>query len=155
MKLVPTKRIVHGQPVVDWVAAHMKRGEGYGLSSGIGMERDGELIAGVVYNEFNRVNINMHVAAVGRNWMTREYLRICFDYPFNVCGVKRITAFIEDENADAIRFDEHLGFKYETRMKDAYVNGDILIYRMLREDCRWLNLKEPKHERFPLRAAGG
>lgn len=139
------RRIVIGQPVVDWVAKHQKRGEGYGLSAGIGMEKDGELIAGVVYNEWNHVNINMHVAAIGHNWMTREYLWMCFDYPFNQLRVKRITAFIEDENEQAIKFDTHLGFKYETRMKDAYVNGDILIYVMRREDCRWLNImkREP------------
>ena len=140
------KRIVIGQPVVDWVAKHQRRGEGYGLSAGIGLEEDGELIAGVVYNEWNKCNVNMHVASIGnRRWMTREYLWMCFDYPFNQLKVKRITAFIEDENHDAIRFDEHLGFKYETRMKDAYVNGDILIYVLRRDDCRFLNImrREP------------
>jgi RimJ/RimL family protein N-acetyltransferase len=145
------KRIVIGRPVVDWVAAHMKRGEGYGLSAGIGMEDGGELIAGVVYNEWNQVNVNMHVASIGnRRWMTREYLWMCFDYPFNQLKVKRITAFIEDENTDAIRFDEHLGFKYETRMRDAYVNGDILIYVMRRDDCRFLNIR--RHEPIGLAA---
>lgn len=123
----------------------MKRGEGYGLSAGIGMEEDGELIAGVVYNEYNHVNVNMHVASIGnRRWMTRDYLYVCFDYPFNQLGARRITAFIEDENKDAIRFDEHLGFKYEARMKGAYVNGDILIYVLRKEDCRFLNMTPKK-----------
>lgn len=131
--------IVYGNDVVDWVARHMKRGEKYGPSAGIGWARDGELIAGVVYNEYNHVNINMHVASVGRHWLTRPFLREAFDYPFNRAKVKRITAFIEDENKAAIRFDEHLGFKYETRLKDAYINGDILIYVMRREDCRWVD----------------
>ena len=145
------KQIVIGQPVVDWVARSMKRGEGYGLSAGIGLEEDGRLIAGVVYNEWNKVNINMHVASdKTARWMTREYLWMCFDYPFNQLKVKRITAFIEDENTEAIRFDTHLGFKYETRMKDAYVNGDILIYVMRREDCRWLNIK--RHDPIALAA---
>jgi RimJ/RimL family protein N-acetyltransferase len=145
------KRIVIGQPVVDFVAQHQKRGEGYGLSAGIGLEEDGKLIAGVVYNEYNHVNINMHVASLGnKRWMTREYLWMCFDYPFNQLKVKRITAFIEDENKDAIRFDEHLGFKYEARMKDAYVNGDILIYVMRQEDCRFIGMK--RHEPIGLAA---
>ncbi len=146
------RRIVIGQGVVDWVAAHMKRGEGYGLSVGIGMERDGELIAGIVYNEFNHCNINMHVAAIGGNWMTREFLRIAFDYPFNQCEVRRITGFVEDDNEAALRFDKHLGFKYETRLEGAYEHdgkvGDIIVLKMLREDCRWLNIK-----REPMRLA--
>lgn len=134
--------LVFGDAVVEWVAANMKRGEGYGLSRGIGWERDGELVAGVVYNEFNRININAHIASKGKHWLNRTFLWTIFDYPFNQCGVKRITAFIEDENKAAIQFDEHLGFKYETRMKDAYVNGDILIYVLRKEDCRWLDLKK-------------
>ena len=133
------RQIVIGQGVVDWVAAHQKRGEGYGLSVGIGLEKDGKLIAGICYNEFNKVNINMHVASVGQNWITRDFLWTAFDYPFNQAGAKRITGFIEDENEKAIRFDEHLGFKYEARMKDAYINGDILIYVMRREDCRFIS----------------
>lgn len=137
-----------GNHVVSWVAQHMRRGEGYGLSQGIGWLKNGCLVAGVVYNEYNHVNINMHVASVGKSWLTREFLWAAFDYPFNQCKVKRITAFIEDENKAAIRFDEHLGFKYETRMKDAYVNGDTLLYVMRREDCRWLDLKRNRDERF-------
>ena len=35
--------------------------------------------------------------------------------------------------------DERLGFVYETRMTGAYENGDLLIYKMLRENCPWLN----------------
>tara|TARA_R110000868_G_scaffold69515_2_gene204580 strand:- start:4210 stop:4698 length:489 start_codon:yes stop_codon:yes gene_type:complete len=139
------KQIVIGQGVVDWVADHMKRGEGYGLSTGIGLVKDGELVAGVVYNEYNHCNINMHVAAIGRDWLTREYLWTCFDYPFNRCKVRRITGFVEDDNAAALRFDEHLGFKYETRLKDAYIHddrvGDIIVLVMRREDCRWLDVK--------------
>lgn len=142
-----------GDHVVKWVAQHMRRGEGYGLSQGIGWLKDGCLVAGVVYNEYNHVNINMHVAAVGKNWLRREFLWAAFDYPFNQCGVKRITAFIEDENKAAIKFDEHLGFKYEARMKDAYINGDILIYVLRREDCRWLDLKRNRDERFSVATA--
>lgn len=140
------KQLVIGPQVVSWVAEHMRRGEGYGLSQGLGLTENGGLIAGVVYNEYNHVNMNMHVAAIGKRWLTREFLWACFDYPFNQAGCRRITAFIEDENKEAIRFDEHLGFKYEARMKDAYINGDILLYVMRREDCRWLNIKD-RHER--------
>lgn len=136
-----TRHIVHGQEVVDWVAKQMKRGEGYGLSRGIGVMEDGELIAGVVYNEYNGVNINAHIAGIGKNWLTKSFLWVMFDYPFNQIGVKRISAFIEDENKEAIRFDTKLGFIYETKLEGAYVNGDILVYVMRREDCKWLDMK--------------
>lgn len=141
-----------GDHVVSWVAQHMRRGEGYGLSQGIGWLKNGCLVAGVVYNEYNHVNINMHVASVGRHWLSREFLWAAFDYPFNQLGVKRISAFVEDDNRAAIRFDEHLGFKHEARMVGAYEHdgkvGDILLLKMLREDCRWLNLKRDRDERL-------
>ncbi len=142
--------LIVGDQVVSWVAQHMRRGEGYGLSQGIGWLKNGCIVAGVVYNEYNRVNINMHVASVGRNWLCREFLWAAFDYPFNQCGVSRITAFVEDDNKAALKFDEHLGFKYEARMVGAYEHdgkvGDILILRMLRTDCKWLNMR-PKASR--------
>lgn len=140
-------KIVTGDYIVTWVAQHMKRGEGYGPSVGIGLEKDGELVAGVVFNEYNGVNINIHVASnKTKNWLNKEFLWYVFYYAFEQAKVKRITGFIEDENTEAITFDEHLGFKYETRMQDAYVNGDILIYVMRKEDCRWLNIKRSAHE---------
>lgn len=139
------KQVVIGPAVVAWVAAQMKRGEGYGLSTGIGLEENGDLIAGVVYNEFNGVNLCAHIAGVGKRWMTREYLWTIFDYAFNQCKVKRVTGFVEDENIAALRLDKKLGFKYEGRLKDAYVNGDILILVCRREDAqKWLDLKGRK-----------
>jgi hypothetical protein len=34
-----------------------------------------------------------------------------------------------------------LGFTLETRLKDAAPSGDMLVYVMRREDCKWLNLR--------------
>lgn len=153
-----TRQIVIGQPVVDWVALQLGRGEKYGLSTGIGVENDGQLIAGVVYNEFNGANCNMHVASDrSAKWLSREFLWMCFDYPFNQMidkagnRLKRITGFVEDDRTDAIIFDEHLGFEWEATLKDAHPNGDILVYVMRRENCRWLNLKRGKTPLLPTR----
>jgi len=105
----------------------------------IGLRRDGVLVAGVVYEGFNGHNIWMHVAAVpGRRWLNREYLQACFRYPFEVCGVQRITGYVDASNADARRFDEALGFKEEARLLGAAEDGgDVILYVMRREDCRY------------------
>jgi RimJ/RimL family protein N-acetyltransferase len=107
---------------------------------GIGLEEDGQLIAGVAYEGFNGSNVWMHVAAVpGARWMTREYLQVCFAYPFNQLGVRRVSGYVEATNTAARRFDEHLGFKQEAILKGAGKNdGDVLIYCMRREDCRYV-----------------
>jgi RimJ/RimL family protein N-acetyltransferase len=107
---------------------------------GLGLERDGELVAGVIYEGFNGVNVWMHVAASpGRRWMNKEYLRYCFHYPFVEMGVQRVSGAVDASNLEARRFDEHLGFKQEAVLKGAAADGgDVILYVMRPEDCRFL-----------------
>lgn len=109
-------------------------------ATGIGLKQDGELISGVVYDDYNGSNIWMHVASIpGRRWMTREYLFAAFAYPFIQLECNRITGWVEASNTDARRFDEHLGFKQEAVLKHAARDGgDVIVYVMFREDCRFI-----------------
>lgn len=110
---------------------------------GLGLERDGELVAGVIYEGFTGSNVWMHVAAEpGAKWMTREYLRYCFYYPFNEMGVQRVTGYVEASNALARRFDEHLGFRQEAVLKGAATDGgDVILYVMWKDECRYVDPK--------------
>jgi hypothetical protein len=100
------------------------------------------ILAGVWYEGWNGANMNIHVAAEpSKRWMNREFLWYTFHYPFVECGAKRLTGWVEESNLEARRFDEHIGFKLETRLKDAAPTGDMLVYVMRKEDCRWLNLR--------------
>lgn len=106
----------------------------------IGLERDGELAAVVVYNLYSDCDIAMHVAAVpGRRWMTREFLRVVFRYPFRQLGVRRVTGYVPEKNTDALRFDLHLGFVREGLMRNALPDDNIIILGMLRDECRFLD----------------
>jgi RimJ/RimL family protein N-acetyltransferase len=99
----------------------------------------GEIIACVWYEGYNGANMNMHVAAKpGARWMTREFLWYVFHYPFIECGVKRVTGLVPEMNYAARRFDEHIGFKLEATLKDAAPGGDLRIYTMFKDECRWL-----------------
>lgn len=108
-------------------------------SKGLGLERDGELIAGVVYEGYNTQNVWMHVATTpGKKW-TMEFMRYCFYYPFVELGCKRVSGYVEASNALARRFDEHLGFKKEAVLEGAAADGgDVILYVMRREDCRYV-----------------
>jgi RimJ/RimL family protein N-acetyltransferase len=110
---------------------------------GIGLERDGELIAGVIYEGFNGKNIWMHVAAVpGKRWLVRSYLKACFVYPFVQCGVDRVSGYVNASNLEARRFDEHLGFKEEATLQGAAADGgDVIIYVMRKKGCRYVDSK--------------
>ena len=106
----------------------------------IGLERDGELVAAVIFNFFSGADIAMHIAAVpGRRWMTRELLRAAFRYPFVQLGCRRVTGYVPASNTDALRFDRHLGFVQEGVMREALESGeDVIVLGMLRSECRWL-----------------
>ena len=105
---------------------------------GIGLERDGEVVGGVLYERFNGTGIWAHVAGVGR-WVTKDYLREAFAYPFVQLGVRYIWGWVDESNEKARRFDEHLGFKPHALLTGAAKDGgDVIIYRMTREDCRFL-----------------
>lgn len=105
----------------------------------IGLEDDGELLAVVVYNLYSGADIAMHIAAVpGRRWMTREFLRVAFRYPFVQLGCRRVSGFVPASNFDALRFDLHLGFVREGLMREALENGeDVIVLGMLERECRW------------------
>jgi RimJ/RimL family protein N-acetyltransferase len=110
---------------------------------GMGLERDGDLVAGIIYEGFNGPNIWMHVAgSADKRWLTRSFLRAGFAYPFVQCGVARVSGYVEARNTAARRFDEHLGFTEEARLQGAAADGgDVIIYVMRKENCRYVDSK--------------
>ena len=130
--------IVTGKSVVEWMVS---RGEEFSArdAEGIGWHDGKRLVAGVAYTDYNGANLCMHVVAVpGRRWLTRKFLWTCFDYPFNQCKVKRVTGLVGEGNLQARRFDEHLGFERETTLRGAHPTGDLIVYVMWKERCKWL-----------------
>lgn len=107
---------------------------------GLGLMRDGQLVAGVLYEGFNTHNVWMHVGAEpGGKWLTRLFLKSCFHYPFVTLGCSRVSGYVEAWNTQARRFDEHLGFKQEAVLKGAASDGgDVILYAMWREGCRYV-----------------
>lgn len=142
------KRILvgHDDLVGPWVSYRYggKWHSGQGATIGLEDARFG-LIAGVVYTDFNGANVNMHLAAHGSSWLTREFLWICFDYPFNQLGCRRVTGIVPASNERAMKFDKHLGFELEATLKDAAPDGDVHLLCMRRDQCRWLSLRSRVH----------
>lgn len=133
------RRIVYGENerVGKWIQEH-DGGYYRAESQCIGLERDGELIAGVMYDWHNDASIYMHVASGPKRWMDRSYLRAVFAYPFIQLKCNVIIGLVAEDNFSARRFDEHIGFTLEHRIKGADPAGDLLIYTMRPEQCRWL-----------------
>lgn len=117
-----------------------------GTASAIGRIKDGRIVAGVLYQDYNGANVSAHIAGEGKSWLNKKFLSIIFDYPFNQLKVNRITGYVVSTNKAAQNLDEKLGFKREAILRDAHPDGDLIIYAMHKDECRWL--KDLPYERF-------
>ncbi len=131
-----------------WWWADKQEGEyvpGYGTVITL-LQDDGTPVAVCMFTDYNSANVNMHISAEpGKNWLNREYLWYCFHYPFVELGVNRLTGIVPSANAQARKFDENLGFTLEATLKDAHPEGDLLVYVMTKDQCRWLKIKDRTH----------
>lgn len=136
-----TAKLVYGEEhrLLPWakerIGIHSFRRDAYT----IGLERDGELVAVVVYDNFSDVDVNMHIASDGtRKWMNKDLLVSAFAYPFIQLGVRRVTGIVPAGNKDALAFDENLGFVREGYHPNAAPGDDLVSLGMLRENCRFI-----------------
>ena len=109
----------------------------------IGQEIDGEVKAVVAFDNIMDKSCQMHTAAIVPNWINKDLLWACFDYPFNKLGVKVILASVASTNEEALKLDRHLGFVDKAYIEDAHIDGDLVILAMRRENCRFLDIKTP------------
>ena len=109
-------------------------------ATAIGLERDGQIVASVVYDNFGECDCNMHIASDGtKAWMSKSLLLAAFAYPFDQCGLLRVTGLVPADNADALAFDENLGFVREGYHPKAGPGGkDLVSLGLLRENCRFV-----------------
>lgn len=127
--------------VGPWVAA--KSGCDYKPGDAtIGWERNGELIAGVLYSDYNEANIQIHSRVDG--YVPMEWYWTIFDYPFKQLGVKRLTGIVYCTNLKAQKLNEHLGFQREAILRNYFPEADAIVYVMFKDDCRFLGEKYGK-----------
>lgn len=99
---------------------------------------DNRIMGVVVYSRFTPWNCELSVASTTPKFISRGFLKAVFHYPFIKCGLRRITAVIEDGNINALEMDKRLGFVEEARLKGWYGDTDGIMLRMLKEECAWL-----------------
>ncbi len=123
--------------IAEFVASRIGCGRKTDNFTAIGLADDDKLVAGVVYSDWNGRQITAGIAVDGKS-LTREFLWFMFFYPFKQLGVERITACVEQGNYPSQQFVTRLGFELESVMQRAGRTGDLLVYRMFRENCRYL-----------------
>lgn len=108
--------------------------------TGIGIEKDGELIGGVIYYNYDGRNIWAHIRGKkGEYWLTKQFLKLMFYFPFVDADCQMIWGTVDYDNKDAQRLDEKLGFKRKAVLEGAcWDGGDVYIYAMHKSECRYV-----------------
>jgi RimJ/RimL family protein N-acetyltransferase len=130
--------------IKSWVSSHIG-GIDLGLGAGIGIAKNGEIVAAVYYNNFRvspkkqPISIEANVVVIDRTAINRHNLREFFEYPFIRLGVKRVGATVAKRNKIARRLLQRLGFKYEGVARKAWHFGeDCAVYSLLKPECKWI-----------------
>lgn len=108
-------------------------------SQGVVAYDDNGIAAVCVADCFTAENCQVHVAIRNPMVIRRGFLHEVFRHLFVTC--KRVAVFggVPSDNAKALKWDAHIGFKEVRRIPDFYARGvDCIVFRMDREDCRWL-----------------
>lgn len=136
-----TAQLIYGNEgrLLPWAEARIGMGKFRGDAFAIGLERDGQIVAVVVFDTFSAVDVHMHIASDGtRAWMSKSLLLAAFAYPFAQLKLNRVTGVVPAKNAEAVAFDLHLGFEPEGRCEKALPDDDIIILGMQRSRCRFI-----------------
>jgi hypothetical protein len=113
--------------VSDWVAQQLGYAEGPPVSATIGFERNGELVAGVLLDNYTGTNIFAHIAATAAV-IPVEFLVAVARYVFVQCRARRMTFLVNDDNTEALQLVQDLGAEEEARLRMGHPRGDQLVF---------------------------
>lgn len=99
----------------------------------MGIEQDGEIVAGVVLNVFEGADVHFSVA--GHGW-TRHFYREFGRYVFGTLKCERATAITE--HASVVRLAERLGGELEGMMRNHFGPGrNAFIVGILKDEYKF------------------
>jgi RimJ/RimL family protein N-acetyltransferase len=138
----------YDRAVAWWVHQHLADPPAdWGSCTTIGIARGGDLIAGVVFNNFCWPNIEGSIASTTPRWCSRRNLAAIFAYPFRQLDCHRMGATTGVTNQPVRAFLCRLGFREEGVCRQAWPpsvanpTGDAVLYGMTPDECRWLAAK--------------
>lgn len=106
----------------------------------IGAARGNDLIGGCLYTSYSPCpgGGDIQIWAVGNNWLSRRTIAVFLGYPFVQLKCHRVTALTPKGNKPSRKLLEGLGFIPEGKIRKGYnTRSDMMVYGMLRGDCRW------------------
>jgi len=105
----------------------------------MGATKNGELVAGIVMNNYNGANATCHIAISKPTKLLKPLFTTFCNYAFVQCGMKRLTGMVPTNEPKIIKFDKHLGFEEDCILKDGADGADMMLLVLWPDKCRWLN----------------
>jgi RimJ/RimL family protein N-acetyltransferase len=99
-----------------------------------------ELVGGWMFERYTGPggSVHAHWAASDRGWLSRTALNLVAMYLFDQLGVAVVFGEVRASETYISRVVEKLGFTEVARLKGYFPGDDLLLYSLLRENCRWL-----------------
>jgi RimJ/RimL family protein N-acetyltransferase len=127
-----------GEPVARFVSEQL----GFALCppwTAMGIERDGRIIGGVLFNQFEGADVAVTIAGTG--W-TRSFIEAVDQYVFGQLGCLRMTA--TTEYPEVVAYAQRLGGQVEGRLRNHFgPSRDGIIVGILKEEWRRARLPQP------------
>jgi RimJ/RimL family protein N-acetyltransferase len=127
----------HDIEVADWIA----RRTGATIFppyTAIGFASDACLVAGAAFSDcIPGGGVELTFACDGR--LSPSACRVISDYVFNQLNCKILLCRTRKRNKKALKLARHTGFKYHTTIPDYFGDDSAVLFRMRRDECRWLS----------------
>jgi len=138
-QLLPNEPKLFDETVKQWVADRTGCEIGEKTTAIGGINTQGEIVAGVVYDHYTGESISSTFAVADKKGLSKRFIKEIFKYPFEQLGVKKIINYVAESNIDSQKITEKFGFCHETTIEGVYPDGAMRVYSLLKEDCKWLD----------------
>jgi RimJ/RimL family protein N-acetyltransferase len=93
----------------------------------------------VGFDSFLGKTCQIHVVNFNKKYTPRKLLSAVFEYAFNTAGRETLIGIVNSNNEQAMKYDQHLGFKEVHRFKGMHDDGgDLVIFEMKKDECRFI-----------------
>jgi len=135
--------------VIDFVAGKIPGFVKTPGATALGIVRNKKLVAGIVYERCNGVNVEVSIAIDDRRWATRDTMHQIFNYPFGQLGCHCITVLVASTNPVSMNLAAKMGFEVEAIIKFAASDGShVLVMKAFSDKCKWVK-NHGKRRRSP------
>lgn len=104
----------------------------------IGLERNGELVAGVQYEQYSGVGGSMLVSIAVTGRPTKTFMRYICDYAAYEAKVNMVYAMVGEGNTKSQRLVEQMGFVRLCAVPQSHPTGATYLYGLWKSGCKYL-----------------